>query len=89
MARKERRQRRPERHHRAKIESENVIASQIAPDVGEPLRFLDQRSFIRGEKARVDRAGGDAGDDLKTEIRKMPRDAEKQTDLVRRARRRR
>ncbi len=59
-----------------------MIAFELAPELGQLLDFFSEVSLFRGEKDGVDRAGRNAGDDLETQIGKMPGEASEKTDLI-------
>src|SRR5260370_8266091 len=68
------------------VRPENVTTFQRAPEVGQLIDFVGERSLLCGEKNRIDGACRNTGDDFEPQIRKMTRDASKATDLIGRAR---
>jgi hypothetical protein len=68
------------------VRPENVTTFQRAPEVGQLIDFVGERSLLCGEKNRIDGACRNTSDDFEPQIRKMTRDASKETDLIGRAR---
>src|SRR5216683_314470 len=67
------------------VRAENVTTFQRAPEIGQLIDFIGERSLLCGEKNRIDGTRRSAGNDLELQIREMTRDASKETDLIGRA----
>ena len=59
---------------------------QLAPEIGELLDLPRQVSLARCQKDGVDGTGGDAGDDLESEVREVTGQPFQQAHLIRRPR---
>src|SRR5205807_3047867 len=85
-ARQERRHRAAEWQERGVIRAEDLLALQRMPEVVKLLDAVREVALHRREVDGVDRAGGDAGDDLKLELGEVPGQTAQQSNLVGRAR---
>jgi len=80
------------RHHAAKrgaegdescvVGTKNVMAFKLTPQLREPFDLFDQRSSVGRQKNGVYRPGGDAGNDLKSQMWEMTRDSSQQAYLI-------
>src|ERR1051326_1841723 len=75
-----------ERQQRGVVRGEDVVALERTPEVVELVDAVREIAVHRREVDGVDRAGGDARDDLELEVRKVARQTAQQPHLIRRPR---